>query len=221
MKILKRQLNNEQTQKNYRRVAWFYNMWSALTESKAAEKVIELAQIKNGERIVEIACGTGLVFKEILKKNPNGFNLGIDLSIDMLSKAKKLIGDSKGQNFELRQGDVLNLQLQNQTFDKVINNFMIDLMPKEKFDKILSEFYQILKPNGIAVISVFTKGKRFGNSFWSWMAKHFPIILTNCRPVEIGANIINAGFEIEEEIEISQNTFPSKVYRLKRKNYES
>lgn len=216
MDILKRQLDTEQTQKDYSKVAWFYNLWSKLTESKAADKVIELAEIKDGEQIIEIACGTGLVFREILKRNPNGKNQGIDLSIDMLSKAKKLMSKEQFQNYELRQGDVLNLQIPDQSFDKLINNFMIDLMPEDKFDDILSEFHRILKPNGIAVISVFSNGQKKVNKFWVWLAKYFPKLLTDCRPVEIRNNLIRVGFEIDKEIEISQNTFPSKVYRIKK-----
>jgi len=216
MDTLKRKLDTEQTQKDYSKVAWFYNLWSKLTESKAADKVIELAEIKDGEQIIEIACGTGLVFREILKRNPNGKSHGIDLSLDMLSKAKKLMSKEKFQNYELSQGDVLNLEIPDQSFDKLINNFMIDLMPEDKFDDILSEFHRILKPNGIAVISVFSNGQKKVNKFWIWVAKYFPKLLTDCRPVEIRNNLIRVGFEIDKEIEISQNTFPSKVYRVKK-----
>lgn len=120
MDILQRRLDNKETIKNYSNVVWFYNLWSKLTESKAAEKVVELANIRDGEEIVEIACRTGIVFKEILKRNPNGSNLGVDLSLDMLSKAKNLMKKQDSQNYELRQGDVLDLQIPNQSFDKLI-----------------------------------------------------------------------------------------------------
>lgn len=216
--ILVRQLDIEQTQRNYSQVAWFYNLWSKATESKAAKKVLEYAEIEDNEDVIEIACGTGLVFKEILKKNQYGRNLGIDLSIEMLSKAEKLLNKEHLRNYELRQGDVLNLNIAINSFDKLINNFMLDLMPEDKFDEILEEFYRILKPNGVAVISVFSFGHKKVNRFWVFVAKYFPKILTGCRPVDIKENLIRVGFEIENEIEISQNTFPSKVYRLiKRK----
>jgi len=217
MNTLKRNLDINQTQKSYKKVAWFYNLWSKLTESKASEKVLELAEINNREKIVELACGTGLVFKEILKRNPEGSNLGIDLSKDMLLKAQHLINKEKFKNYELRQGNVFNLEISENTFDKLINNFMIDLMPEDKFDEILSEFYRILKPNGIAVISVFSNGQKHVNKIWVWIAKYFPKLLTDCRPVDIRQNLINTGFTIEDEVEISQNTFPSKVFKLKKK----
>lgn len=220
MKTLKRNLNIVQTRKNYRKVAWFYNLWSRLTESKASEKSIEFAELKNGDKVIEIACGTGLVFEKILRKNPAGLNLGIDLSGAMLSKAKKLMKRGKFQNYELQQGNVFELKIADNTFDKLLNNFMIDLMPENEFDRILSEFYRILKPDGIAIISVFSNGQKQVNNIWIWIAKYFPKLLTDCRPVEIRQNLINTGFVIEEEIEISQNTFPSKVYKLRLKGSE-
>ena len=216
MKTLKRELDNKQTITNYKNVAWFYNSWSWLTESKAAKKVLELADIQNGDNVVEIACGTGLVFQEIVKRNPNGTNVGVDLSDDMLLKAKNLLKKSKLENYNLQQGDVFNLDLEKESFDKLVNNFMIDLLPEEMFDDILKVFYDLLKPNGIAVISTFSFGKKKINNFWVWTAKHFPKLLTNCRPVNIKDNLEKAGFKILEEIEISQNTFPSKVYKARK-----
>lgn len=214
MEILERQLNNDRTKQNYKRVAWFYNLWSNLTESKAASRVIELVNIKDGEDIIELACGTGLLFKEIVKRNPNGKNLGIDLSLAMLSKATLLMKTEDKSNYELTQGDVLNLNIKDESFDKLINNFMIDLMPEDKFEKIVSEFYRILKPNGVAVISVFSEGQKKVNKIWILIAKYLPKLLTDCRPVEIKKNLMKAGFEIKEEIDLSQNTFPSKIYKV-------
>ena len=214
-KILVRKLNKVQTQKSYQKVVWFYNFWSWLTESKAAKEVLRLANIKDGQKILEVACGTGVVFEQIVNKNPNGINTGMDLSPAMLEKARKRLQNVKG-NFELKEGDVLNLQIENNTYDILINNFMVDLMPEETFDKIAEEFYRVLKPNGIVVMSTFSFGKKRINRFWLWVAKHFPGVLTGCRPVSYKEYLIKAGFTIEEDLEVSQNTFPSEVIKVRK-----
>ena len=89
MDTLPRTFKTKSVQKAYSQVAWTYNLWSRLTESKAAEKVFELAEIQNGENILEVAVGTGIVFEEIVKCNPDGKNVGMDLSPGMLAKAIK------------------------------------------------------------------------------------------------------------------------------------
>lgn len=216
MKILDRKFDKQETQLSYKNVVWFYDFWSWLTESKAAKKVIELADIEDNQTILEVACGTGIVFEKIIRKNQNGKNYGIDLSIDMLKKAKKRIQKLETRNYELKEGDVLHLDFKDNFFDILINNFMIDLMPEETFDKIASEFYRIIKPGGIAVISTFSFGLKRVNKFWYWLAKTKPSLLTGCRPVSFIENLTKAGFTIVNDLQISQNTFPSEVIKVKK-----
>ena len=68
------------------------------------------------------------------------------------------------------------------------------------------------------VISTFSFGQKKINKFWIWIAKRFPDLLIGCRPVSFKKNLINAGFTIENEIEISQNTFPSQIIKAKKLN---
>ena len=216
MEILIRNLNIEETKKSYKAVVWFYDFWSWLTESKAAKQVLKFADIKDRETVLEVACGTGVVFEQIVRQNPNGENIGIDLSPDMLSKAKKRLMKLKSKNYELREGDVFRLDFEDNRFDVIINNFMVDLMPVDAFDNIANEFYRVTKPNGRVVISTFSFGKKRINRFWLWIAKKMPDLLTGCRPVSFKENLIKAGFKIEKHIEISQNTFPSEVIKARK-----
>ncbi len=216
MKILERKTDYVKTRNDYKRVVWFYDFWSWLTESKAAKYVIELAGIKDNQTILEVACGTGIVFKQIVELNPNGENYGIDLSPDMLKKAKKSLKKKTKANFNLQEGNALDLKFETNFADILINNFMIDLMPVETFDKIADEFYRVIKPNGVAVISTFSFGTKKVNKFWLWIAEKFPDLLTGCRPVSFKENLIHAGFVIEKDLEISQNTFPSRIIKARK-----
>ena len=216
MKTLKRNLETNKTKTDYSKVVWFYNFWSWLTESKAAKYVLKFSEIKNGEQILEIACGTGVVFEQIVKQNPNGENLGIDLSPDMLQKAKKRLAKLDSQNYKLKEGDIFKLEIRENSFNLLVNNFMVDLMPSDTFDKLAEEFYRVIKPDGRIVISTFSFGKKKVNKFWYWVAKKFPDLLTGCRPVSFKENLIKAGFEIEKSIEISQNTFPSEIIKARK-----
>jgi len=211
MHPLNRNFTPSSTKRNYKNVVWFYNFWSWLTESKAAKQVLNFAEIKDNETVLEVACGTGIVFEEIVKQNPKGKNIGIDLSPHMLAKAEKCLQKYDAKYFELKQGDVFKLNFKENTFDVLINNFMIDLMPAETFDSIAQTFYKLLKPNGRLVIATFSFGTKGVHKFWLWVAKTFPSLLTGCRPVSFKSHLLKAGFKIEQEKELSQNTFPSQV----------
>lgn len=213
MKTLERQINEAKTKKEFKQVVWFYDIWGRFTESKAEKVVVELAGIKDGSSILDVACGTGEMLKKIVKLNPGGANIGIDLSPDMLAKAKKKLEKADYGNFELKEGNALQLNFPDNTFDLLVNSYMVDLLPVQYFNTVASEFFRVLKPNGSIVISTFSFGTKKIHRFWFFVSKHFPKLLTGCRPVRFRENLINAGFRIENEIEISQNTFPSQIIK--------
>jgi ubiquinone/menaquinone biosynthesis C-methylase UbiE len=72
----------------YRRIAPTYDAWGWLTEREARKRCLELAAIRDGDDVLEVAVGTGLAFREILKSNPTGHNEGIDLTPEMLARAE-------------------------------------------------------------------------------------------------------------------------------------
>ena len=80
MEILYRKLEPEITKNHYKNIAWFYDFWSRMTESKAAKCVIEFAHIKDNVTILEVACGTGVVFEQIV----NGTPLKTELSCNLV-----------------------------------------------------------------------------------------------------------------------------------------
>jgi len=216
MKIIARSLDSEKTKIRYKKVAWFYDFWGQLTESTALDRALKEADISDGQKVLELACGTGALLADIVKRNPHGENVGVDLSPDMLEKAAVRLDKTHAQNYKLLQGDVFKLEFPDQSFDVIINTFMIDLMPEEQFDFIANEFFRLIKPDGIAVVTIFSFGEKFVNQFWGWLARVAPALLTGCRPVSFRQNLVRAGFVIEAEIPISQNTFPSQVIKARR-----
>lgn len=216
MKVLERHLNEAKTKKEFKEVLWLYDFWGRFTESKSAKLMLELANVKDGSKILDVACGTGAMLEKIVKQNPNGKNIGIDLTPDMLKKAGKKLNKSGSKSFELHEGNALHLNFSDNSFDLLMNSYMVDLLPEEYFDQIASEFYRVIKPNGYAVISTFSFGTKNIHKFWYWIAKQFPKLLTGCRPVQFKRFLINAGFKIEDDIQISQNTFPSQIIKAKK-----
>jgi ubiquinone/menaquinone biosynthesis C-methylase UbiE len=211
--IFKRDYSEQKTKKAYSRVSYIYNLWSRLFESKTAARVIEIAQFKNGDSILEAAVGTGVQFEKITLVNKNGFTEGIDLSPDMLSFAKKRIENYPKDNYRLQTGSVYDLPYENGKFDLIINSYMFDLLPEEDYPKILGEFSRVLKKGGRVVISTMTFGKNWYNKPWDKIAEWFPSLMTDCRPIHLGKYIEDAGFEIKTTEQLSQNSFPSEIIK--------
>lgn len=210
-------LDKEQVRAVYRKIAARYDTWSRLTESKARRRCLELANIKDGEAVLEVAVGTGILFEQVLKANPTGRNEGIDLTEEMLAQAKIRAEKSGASNFNLKVGDAYHLEYPDSSFDIVLNNYMFDLIPEKDFLRIVTEFKRVLRPGGRIVMANMTAGTRWFNAIWDWLYKLHPALVGGCRAIELSPHLQRAGFENIRREHISQATFPSEViYALKQ-----
>lgn len=195
----------------YNKIAPFYDIWGKLTESKARNRALELAEINDGQRILEVAVGTGLAFYEIVKKNPNGFNMGIDLSEGMLSKASKRLKKLHGANYILKEGTAFCLDLENESVDIVVNNYMFDLISFGAMGKVIEEFKRVLKNNGKLILVNMTEGERLGSSIYENIYKIYPRIMGGCRGVKLVEKLKRHGFDVKIREYYQQMFFPSEV----------
>ena len=195
----------------YTQTAPIYDLWGSLTETKARQRSLALAQIQDGMSILEAAIGTGLTFREILRANPNGQNVGVDLTPAMLEKAKARIKKLGMTNYEVAVGDAYDLKFANAQFDLVMNNYMFDLLPEKDFVTVLREFMRVLKPGGRLVLVNMTKGARFYERFWETVYTINPRWLGGCRGVLLSGALQEAGFTHITREAISQFGFPSEI----------
>ncbi|MCP4425539.1 MAG: class I SAM-dependent methyltransferase [Chloroflexi bacterium] len=195
----------------YQKIASVYDTWGKLTESKAQFRCIELADIQDGEAVLEVATGTGLTFSRILRRNPSGVNEGIDLTEAMLAQAKQKAAQSGTSNYRLRPGDAYDLDFADGAFDVLINNYMFDLLPEEDFSRVLSEFWRVLKPGGRLVLANMARDGRWYNQIWETVYRIQPAWLGGCRGVAMLNYVQAAGFRQTTREFISQMTFPSEI----------
>jgi ubiquinone/menaquinone biosynthesis C-methylase UbiE len=204
-------LSKEDVRRIYARVSGIYDFWSFLTESKAVGQAVQMANIKNGETILEVAVGTGYLFERIVSKNQAGRNDGIDLSPEMLEKAKKRLDPKRFHNYSLKVADAYSLPYPDLTFNLIMNSYMFDLLPEEDFPRVLNEFQRVLKPGGRMVITSMTHGRKWYSRFWDWLLHKAPGILEGCRPISLEDDINRSGFINIHAEYVSQFTFPSLI----------
>jgi len=89
--ILEAPYTHQEIVRKYNWIAPIYDLFGILMESKARQRALEIAAIRNGEKVLEVAPGTGLNFVEVLRRNPKGWVDGIDVSMEMVEKARKRI----------------------------------------------------------------------------------------------------------------------------------
>ena len=211
VKILKAFVKKADIPKVYRSIAPIYDIWGMLTETKARRRCLELAKIQDGEKVLEVAVGTGSAFVEILKKNPHGWNAGMDLTEEMLSRARKKAGKLGIGNYSLEPGDAYDLSYSDEEFDVVLNNYMFDLLPEQDFPMILGGFFRVLRPGGRLVMANMTKPLHWYNALSELVYRIRPSLLGGCRGVYLLPYLESAGFIDTQREYISQMTFPTEV----------
>ena len=209
--VLTRTFKPQTTSKQYAAIAWFYDLWALLTEHKAVQRALTLAKVNDGSSVLEVAVGTGRLFSEIVECNPHGQNEGIDISPAMLVYARKRLQKYPPSTYQLQPGSAYELHYDDNIFELLFNTYMLDLLPEQEFYKVLAEFRRVLKPGGRIVLVSFGFGAHWFNLFWYWLAKVFPALLTNCRPLMISQTVALADFRNLHVEHISQNTFPSDI----------
>lgn len=209
--MLRARVDKAQVASIYRRIAPSYDLWAWLTERKARNRCLDLAAIRDGESVLEVAVGTGLAFERILSANPTGCNEGIDLTQAMLARALKKAARSGADNYRLRIGDAYDLDFPADSFDLLLNNYMFDLLPEEDFAVVLREFRRVLRPGGRLAMVNMTFGKRWYNGLWERIYRINPALLGGCRGVSLLPELSAGGFTQCRREYMSQFTFPSEI----------
>ncbi|MCJ9430626.1 class I SAM-dependent methyltransferase [Kordiimonas marina] len=215
---LKRSFDPDTVRRQYAHVAWFYDAWGRLTEDKALGLLLEKAIIRDGSDILEVAVGTGRLFARMAALNLSGHMTGVDLSSDMLAYARRRMARQKNVgSYDLREASAYDLPFEDASFDLVANSYMLDLLPVADHPRLLAEFARVLRPGGRLMLAWFSEGTHWYNRLWLWLAKHFPALLTDCRPVRLEDAVTAAGFHILDRQDVSQMTFPSTILVAEKK----
>jgi len=209
--ILDARISQSQIGSMYDKIAPIYDIWGKLTESQARNRALELSKIKDGQAILEVAVGTGLAFYEIVKRNPNGTNIGIDLSPGMLGKAKNRVSKLSESNYSLDVGNAFELSNEDESIDTLINNYMFDLISFEDMDKILLEFRRVLKTDGKLILVNMTEGERFGSKIYDIIYNISPKTMGGCRGIKLTEKLKQHGFRVAAREYFQQMLFPSEV----------
>jgi len=113
---------------------------------------VAFLDLREGDTVLDLGSGGGIdVFIAAKKVGPTGRAIGVDMTEEMISKARENAQKAGIGNAEFRLGEIENLPVESDSVDRVISNCVINLVPDK--ERAFREIFRVLKPGGSFVVS--------------------------------------------------------------------
>ncbi|WP_440763875.1 methyltransferase domain-containing protein [Natronorubrum sp. DTA7] len=112
----------------------------------------EMAALEPREDVLDLGSGSGMdAFYAAMNVTETGSVTGVDMTPQQIEKATDLAADNGFHNVSFRQGYIEDLPFEDESFDAVISNGVINLSAEK--DRVFEEVYRVLRPNGRLALS--------------------------------------------------------------------
>ena len=113
---------------------------------------VAIASLKEGEVVLDLGSGAGFdAFLASPKVGKTGRIIGVDMTPEMIEKAKKNAEKGNYRNIEFKLGEIEDLPVEDNSIDVIISNCVINLSPNKK--KAFQEAFRVLKTGGRLMVS--------------------------------------------------------------------
>ena len=176
-----------------------------------------LASLEEGEIVLDLGSGAGFdCFLAAKKVGDKGKVIGVDMTSDMIAKARENAKKGGYNNVEFRLGEIERLPVEDNSVDVIISNCVINLVP-DKF-KAFQEAFRVLKPGGRLMISDITLLKKLPDFVMNSIDAYIGCVSGAILRDDYIKTIRDAGFESVKILD--QTSFPIDVLTMNPKTME-
>jgi ubiquinone/menaquinone biosynthesis C-methylase UbiE len=205
------------TRRIYDSVASIYPVSTFFFHSKAHACALRNAEVRNGMQVLEVATGSGEMFRRLVKSNPEGKTFGLDLSPNMAARTQKRArSEFPSSSSHCGAVDVRSMPFKDGSFDAVVCCYLFELLSQDDIRLTLREIRRVLRPGGTFALVVIGQNAPFFNKLYSVCGTLVPAFWGRQVDRAVPQLVREAGLRIVTTNSVKQSGYPSRVLVARR-----
>jgi ubiquinone/menaquinone biosynthesis C-methylase UbiE len=207
----------DRTRRVYDRMAAVYPMSTMLFHSRAHRCALEAAGLSDGMRVLEVATGSGEMFRRLVRANSRGATIGVDLSPNMAARTQRVARRKfPSARTHCQAVDARHMPFRSESFDAIFCCYLLELLSTEDISKTLTEFRRVLRERGRLALVLIGQNTAMFNSVYRVAGKVAPAFWGRQVEQRVPQLAETIRFEIVEDRTVRQTFYPSRVLVMRK-----
>jgi len=202
----------ERTRKVYDRLAAVYPVSTMLFHSRAHRSALEASGMRDGMRVLEVATGSGEMFRRLVRANASGATVGVDLSPNMAARTQRTARRRFPQaETHCHAVDARQMPFRGEAFDAVFCCYLLELLSADDIVRTLGEFRRVLRTGGSLTLVLIGQNTAVFNSIYKVLGSMAPAFWGRQVERRLPELIQTVRFEILDDRTVRQGFYPSRI----------
>ena len=202
----------DRTRRVYDRLAAVYPLSTLCFHSRAHRALLEDAGIRDGMRVLEVATGSGEMFRRLVRTNPGGCTIGVDLSPNMAARTQHAARRKFPRAAAHCQAvDARSMPFRNEAFDAVVCCYLLELLSAEDIVGTVGEFRRVLREHGRLALVLIGQNTPAFNAVYKVLGRVAPAFWGRQVERRVPELIEAVKFRIVSDRMVRQSGYPSRV----------
>lgn len=205
------------TRRIYDLVAPVYPLSTMCFHSTAHRCALDAAGVRDGMRVLEVATGSGEMFRRLVRVNPRGWTVGIDLSPNMAARAQRTARkEFPSSNTHCQAVDARRMPFRDESFDAVVCCYLLELLSAEDIVQTVSELHRVLRRRGRLALVMIGQSTPGFNRIYKVLGGIVPAFWGRQVERSVPAVIEAKDFRILSDRVVRQSFYPSRVLAARK-----
>jgi ubiquinone/menaquinone biosynthesis C-methylase UbiE len=202
----------DRTRRVYDRLAAVYPVCTMLFHSRAHRCALRVSEVRDGMNVLEVATGSGEMFRRLVRANGKGATIGVDLSPNMAARTQR----TARRKFPTAQThcqavDARHMPFRGESFDAIFCCYLLELLSADDIAATLGEFRRVLRDRGKLTLVLIGQNTAMFNGVYKVLGKVAPAFWGRQVERRVPELIESIRFEILQDKVVCQTFYPSRV----------